>query len=282
MEHARVLRSQRTSWIPQRPDTRQRNGLLLGSSCSVSNLLDARSQLAESTLRGRKTLLGPGQRRHRTLREDDRRMETGRARHDWVKTWDSVSTSINRPTALYRDFPAASGRLTPRTVGVLIQSTPRMITTNSIRQDKRVFCGISQVYKSTSAMRSRAPPTTPTLAGPTQQHQLDLGPSNHALRRTRNTHALSRTRRDPPRHHTDVAPLAARPASSRYTTKIRIPHTPSHAPRIADSNGTRQVTNEHTLLAHTTVRCTNARAHRASQTPTSRAITSYTISTFAR
>ena len=116
-------------------------------------------------------------------------------------------------------------------------------------------------------MRSRAPPTTPTLAGPTQQHQLDLGPSNHALRRTRNAHALSRTRRDPPRHHTDVAPLAARPASSRYTTKIRIPHTPSHAPRIADSNGTRQVTNEHTLLACTTVRCTDTRAHRASQTP---------------
>ena len=148
--------------------------------------------------------------------------------------------------------------------------------------DNRDFRGISQVYKSTSAMRSRAPPTTPTLAGPTQQHQLDLGPSNHALRRTRNTHALSRTRRDPPRHHTDVAPLAARPTSSRYTTRIRIPHTPSHAPRIADSNGTRQVTNEHTLLARTTVRCTNARAHRASQTPTSRALTSYTISTFAR
>ena len=41
MEHARVLRSQRTSWIPQRPDTRQRDGLLLGSSCSVSDLLDA-------------------------------------------------------------------------------------------------------------------------------------------------------------------------------------------------------------------------------------------------
>ena len=157
-----------------------------------------------------------------------------------------------------------------------------LITHKSIRQDNRVFCGISQVYKSTSAMRSRAPPTTPTLAGPTQQHQLDLGPSNHALRRTRNTHALSRTRRDPPRHHTDVAPLAARPASSRYTTKIRIPHTPSHAPRIADSNGTRQVTNEHTLLACTTVRCTDTRAHRASQTPNSRAITSYTISTFAR
>ena len=167
MEHARVLRSQRTSWIPQRPDTRQRNGLLLGSSCSVSNLLDARSQLAESTLRGRKTLLCPGQRR---LEEDDKRMETSRARHDWVKTWDSVSTIINRPTALYPDFPAASGRLTPRTVGVRVQSTPRMITPEMIRQDDRVFSGISQVYKSTSAMRSRAPPTTPTLARRVQQH----------------------------------------------------------------------------------------------------------------
>ena len=100
MEHARVLRSQRTSWIPQRPDTRQRNGLLLGSSCSVSNLLDARSQLAESTLRGRKTLLGPGQRRHRTLREDDRRMETGRARHDWVKTW-GMCLGQRQPTDIF-------------------------------------------------------------------------------------------------------------------------------------------------------------------------------------
>ena len=244
--------------------------------------MDTLGQDVESTLRGCETLLRTGQERHRTLGKDDGRKEFSNARHDWVKTWDSVSTSINRPTALYRDFPAASGRLTPRTVGVRIQSTPRMITLKSIRQDNRVFCGISQVYKSTSAMRSRAPPTTPTLAGPTQQHQLDLGPSNHALRRTRNTHALSRTRRDPPRHHTDVAPLAARPTSSRYTTRIRIPHTPSHAPRITDSNGTRQVTNEHTLLACTTVRCTDTRAHRASQTPTSRAITSYTISTFAR
>ena len=157
-----------------------------------------------------------------------------------------------------------------------------LITPKSIRQDNRVFCGISQVYKSTSAMRSRAPPTTPTLAGPTQQHQLDLGPSNHALRRTRNTHALSRTRRDPPRHHTNVAPLAARPASPRHSTTVCIPSTPSYARRRTDFNGTHQATNEHTLLARTPVRCTNSRTQHESCSLNTNAITSSTISTFAR
>ena len=73
-----------------------------------------------------------------------------------------------------------------------------MIAHKPIRQDNRVFWHISQVYKSTSAMRSRAPPSTPTLAGPTQQPYQDLGPSPHARRQIETGQEPTRSDTDTP------------------------------------------------------------------------------------
>ena len=78
-----------------------------------------------------------------------------------------------------------------------MRSAP-LIAHKPIRQDNHIFRHISQVYKSTSAMRSRAPPSTPTLAGPTQQPYQDLGPSPHARRQIETGQEPTRSDTDTP------------------------------------------------------------------------------------
>ena len=160
-----------------------------------------------------------------------------------------------------------------------------MIAHKLIRQDNRVFWHISQVHKSTSAMRSCAPPSTPTLAGPTQQPYQDLGPSPHARRQIE-------TGQEPTRSDTDTPGSTAasyqccpaRPAAHQHLPRYETTH-PSYTIARATSNGPqRYPTSQHRAYAARTdaIRCTNSRTTTATPVLSIIVVTSYTFSTFAQ